>query len=72
MTDAATAVGVQPPTLTAVIDDLFHKHWVTRQRALHDDRAVCLRLSRHGQVVVQKIKDRVRDVKSDLIPMKEA
>ena len=72
MKDTAAALGVQPPTLTAVIDDLVRKHWVTRQRALHDDRAVCLRLSRQGAVVAGKIKNYVRDVRSDLISLKEA
>ena len=72
MKDTAAALGVQPPTLTVVIDDLVRKHWVTRQRALHDDRAMCLRLSRQGQVVAGKVKNHVRDVRSDLTSMKEA
>ena len=72
MKDTAAALSVQPPTLTAVIDDLVRKLWMTRRRSLHDNRALCLRLSRQGQVVVQKIKNHVRDVKSDLTPMKEA
>jgi len=72
MKDTAAALGVQPPTLTAVINDLVRKRWVTRQRAPHDDRAVCLRLSRQGQVVTQKIKNHVRDVRSDLTSLKEA
>ena len=42
--DAAAALGVQPPTLTGVIQDLVRKHWVTNRRALHDDRSLCLRL----------------------------
>ena len=72
MKDTAAALGVQPPTLTVVIDDLVRKHWVTRRRALHDDRAVWLRLSRQGQVVAGKIKNHVRDVRSNLTSMKEA
>ena len=68
MKDTAAALSIQPPTLTAVIDDLVRKRWVTRRRALHDDRAVCLRLSRQGQVVARKIKNHVRDVQSDLTP----
>ena len=72
MTGTAAALGVQPPTLTVVIDDLVRKHWVTRRRALHDDRAVWLRLSRQGQVVAGKIKNHVRDVRSNLTSMKEA
>ena len=72
MTDAATAVGVQPPTVTRLIQDLVRKGWVTRQRASHDDRAVCLRLSRQGQVLARRIKDKIRQVSVDLAPMKEA
>ena len=70
--DTAAAVGVQPPTVAGVIDDLVRKRWVTRRRSIHDDRALCLRLSRQGQVIARKIKNYVRDVKSDLTPMKEA
>ena len=72
MKETAAALSVQPPTLTAVIQDLVRKRWVTRRRALHDDRVVCLRLSRQGEVVVQKIKNHVRDVRSDLTSMKKA
>lgn len=59
VTEAAAAVGVQPPTVTGVIDDLVRKRWVTRQRALHNDRAVCLRLSRQGEVVERRIKHKI-------------
>ena len=66
MKDTAAALGVQPPTLTAVIDDLVRKHWVTRRRALHDDRAVCVRLSRQGAVVAGKIQDQVHRCEADM------
>ena len=72
MKDTAAALGVQPPTLTVVIDDLVRKRWLTRRRALHDDRALCLRLNRQGEVVAEKIKNHVRDVRSNLTSMKEA
>lgn len=72
MKDTAAALDVKPPTLTAVIDDLVRKRWVTRQRALHDDRAVCLQLSRQGQVVAEKINTHVRDVQSNLTWLMEA
>ena len=72
MKDTAAALDVKPPTLTAVIDDLVRKRWVTRQRALHDDRAVCLQLSRQGQVVAEKINTHVRDVQNDLTLLMEA
>jgi hypothetical protein len=36
----------QPPTLAVVTQDLVHKRWVTKRRAFHDDRSLCLRLSR--------------------------
>jgi DNA-binding MarR family transcriptional regulator len=70
--DTAAALDVKPPTLTAVIDALVRKRWVTRQRSLHDDRAVCLQLSRQWQVVAGKINTHVRDVQSDLTSLKEA
>ena len=72
MKDTAAALDVKPPTLTAVIDDLVRKRWVTRQRALYDERAVCVRLSRQGQVVSGKVKTHIRDVQSDLTSLKEA
>ena len=65
MKDTAAALSVQPPTLTAVIDDLVRKLWMTRRRALHDDRALCLRLSRQGQVLARKITDHVRHVSAE-------
>ena len=72
MKDTAAALDIKSPTLTAVIDDLVRKRWVTRQRSLHDDRVVCLRLNRQGQVVAGKIKTHVRDVQSDLTSVKDA
>ena len=71
LTEAAAALCVQPPTLTVVIQNLVRKRWVTRRRALHDDRVVCLRLSRQGEVVARRITDHVQHVRSDLTPMKE-
>ena len=59
MKDTAAALSVQPPTLTVVIDDLVRKRWATRRRALHDDRTLCLRLSRQGEVVARRIKNQV-------------
>ena len=66
LNDTAAAVGVQPPTVTGVIQDLVHKRWVTRRRAFHDDRALCLRLSRQGAVVAGKIKDQVHRCEADM------
>ena len=64
--DTAAAVGVQPPTVAGVIDDLVRKRWVTRHRALHDDRAVCLRLSRQGQVIARTITDHVHRCEGEM------
>ncbi len=66
MKDTATGLGVRSPTLTDVIDALVRKRWVTRQRALHNDRALCLRLSRQGAVVARKIKDQVHRCEADM------
>ena len=72
LTDAADALGVRVPTLSAVVKDLVLKRWVTKRRSLTDNRAVCLSLSRQGKALARRIKDHVRHVKSDLTPMKEA
>ena len=72
LTDAAAAVRVNPPTLSVVLTDLVRKRWVAKRRSVTDSRVVHLRLSRQGQALVRRIKDRVRDVKSDLTPRKEA
>ena len=72
VTDAATALRLRLPTLSEVVKDLVRKHWVTKRYSAEDHRAVCLRLSRRGEALAQRIKDHVRDVRSDLTPMKEA
>ena len=71
MTNAAAALCVRMPTLSEVVQDLVRKRWVTKRRALHDDRALCLRLSRQGEVLVQKITERIRDLRSNLMFEKE-
>ena len=63
--EPAAALGLKPPTLAVVIHDLVRKRWVTKRRALHDDRALCLRLSRQGEVLVQKIMKHIRAIRSD-------
>ena len=72
LTDAAAALRVNPPTLSVVVTDLVRKRWVAKRRSVTDSRVVHLRLSRRGQALARRIKDRVRDVKSDLTLMKEA
>ncbi len=72
MTNAADALSVRGPTLTEVMKDLVEKRWVTRRYSVEDRRTVCLSLSRQGKALAQKIEKRVRDVRSDLTPMKEA
>ena len=57
LTDAADALCLRLPTLSAVVKVLVRKRWVTKQRALHDDRALCLRLNRRGKALAQRIKD---------------
>jgi DNA-binding MarR family transcriptional regulator len=71
VTDVATALGVRLPTLSEVVKDLVRKRWVTKRRSATDTRAVCLSLSRRGKALAQRIKDHVRDVRSNLTPMKE-
>ena len=72
LTDAAASLGVRLPTLSEVVKDLVRKRWVTKRRSVEDRRAVCLSLSRRGEALARRIKDRVRDVRSDLRPRKEA
>jgi len=72
LTDAAAALCVRLPTLSVVVSELVRKRWVTKRRSLTDSRAVCLSLSRRGEALTKKIKDHIRDVRSDLTPMKEA
>ena len=72
LTDAAASLGVRLPTLSEVVKDLVRKRWVTKRRSVEDRRAVCLSLSRRGEALARRIEDRVRDVRSDLRPRKEA
>ena len=72
VTDAATALRLRLPTLSEVVKDLVRKRWVTKRYSVEDRRAVCLRLSRRGQVITRKIENQARDVRSDLTQMKEA
>ncbi|MBY0247564.1 MAG: MarR family transcriptional regulator [Nitrospiraceae bacterium] len=72
VTDAAAALRLRLPTLSAVVKDLMRKRWVTKRYSVEDHRAVCLRLSRRGMAITRKIEDHVRHVKSDLTSMMEA
>jgi DNA-binding MarR family transcriptional regulator len=62
VTDAATALRVRLPTLSAVVKDLVRKRWVTKRRSVTDTRVVHLRLSRRGQVITRKIENQARRV----------
>lgn len=62
LTDAVTAMCVKQPTLVVVVQALVRKHWVIKRRSVQDRRAVCLRLSRQGEVLARKIKGQVRQV----------
>ena len=72
LTNAADALCLRLPTLSDVVKDLVRKRWVTKRYSVEDRRAVCLRLSRRGQVITRKIEAQVRHVRSDLTIMKEA
>jgi DNA-binding MarR family transcriptional regulator len=60
LTDTAAALRIRPPTLTEVIQDLVGRRWLTNRRSPQDQRAVCLRLTRRGQVVARSITGQVR------------
>jgi DNA-binding MarR family transcriptional regulator len=62
LTETAAALRIRPPTLTEVIRDLVSRRWVTNRRSPRDRRAVCLRLSRRGQVIARSITGQVRQV----------
>ncbi len=49
LTNAATTLGVKPPTLSHVVTDLVRKLWVIKHRSATDARVVCLSLSRRGE-----------------------
>jgi DNA-binding MarR family transcriptional regulator len=54
------------------VKDLVRKRWVIKRRSVTDTRVVHVRLSRRGEALAQRIEGQVRDVRSDLTPMKEA
>ena len=61
--DVAAALSVMPATASQVMKDLARKRWVTKQRVPHDDRALCLQLSRQGEALVRNITDQVPSVR---------
>jgi DNA-binding MarR family transcriptional regulator len=71
VTDTAAGLSIQPATLTAVIDDLVHKRWVSRYRIHHDRRVVRLRLTQRGELLAGRITGRIRGMKSNLTIIKE-
>ena len=71
VTDAATALRLRLPTLSEVVKDLVRKRWVTKRRSVTDTRAVCLSLSRRGQVITRKIENQVRRVSTGVAANKD-
>ncbi len=49
-----------------VVKSLVCKRWVTKRHSIIDDRAVCLSLSRLGEVLARQIERRVRNVEATL------
>jgi DNA-binding MarR family transcriptional regulator len=66
VTDAATALGVSLATLSRTVTTLMRKRWVTKRRAVKDDRVVALSLSRRGNALALQINQRVRYVNAPL------
>lgn len=62
MTEAAAALRVSPPTMSAVVTDLMRKRWVTKRRSVVDRRASYLRLSPRGLVLTGKIERPIQRV----------
>ena len=71
LTDAAASLGVRLPTVSEVVKDLVRKRWVTKRRSVTDTRAVCLSLSRRGQVITRKIENQVRRVSTGVAANKD-
>ena len=69
--DLATAFCLKLPTVVDVVNILERKRWVGRRPSEKDGRAVCLRLSRQGEALAREIEAQIRDVRSDLTPIKE-
>jgi len=63
VSEAAAALCVSLPTLSAVVKDLVRKRWVTKRYLAEDRRALCVQLSRQGEALVRRIIDSTRDVK---------
>jgi DNA-binding MarR family transcriptional regulator len=66
VTDAAAALGVRLPTLSAVVNDLVRERWITKRRSVTDRRVVYLLLSRRGNAVALRIEQRVLQVEATL------
>jgi DNA-binding MarR family transcriptional regulator len=66
LTDAAAALCLRLPTLSDVVKDLVRKRWVTKRYSVEDRRAVCLRLSRRGEALTQKIEGQVQRVSTQI------
>ena len=64
--DAAKAFRVDPPTLVAVVQDLVRKGWVLNKRSTKDRRVVCLKLSRKGEVLLERVAPIVQRVETML------
>jgi DNA-binding MarR family transcriptional regulator len=64
--DTATALRVQPPTLSQVVHQLARKGWVTTRRSTEDRRVVCLRLTRKGEALVREITQLIGHVGASL------
>ena len=67
LTDAAASIRVKQPTLSEVVKDLVRKRWLIKHRSVTDTRAVCLSLSRQGQVLARKIAVQGLRVSGELV-----
>lgn len=62
-----TAIGVPPPTLTAVIKRLADTDLIVRVPDLYDGRVVHLRLTRHGRSLAARLTAEVTAVEVELL-----
>lgn len=66
MKDLVTDVGSSLRPWGGDIQGLDRWHWVINRRSIHDDRALCLWLSRQGEVVARKIKNQVDTYETEM------
>ncbi len=61
--EAAKALGIKPPTLTPVVQDLVRRQYVSRQEDQADRRGRRLTLTSQGRALVPRITKRIAAIR---------